>query len=241
MKNIFIISIAFAILTSCGNKQSEKEATIEAPTENAVELTDAQLKNSKIETGKIEQKAISSLLKVNGKIDVPPQNMVSVSVPLGGYLKSTKLLEGMHISKGEVIAVMEDQQYIQLQQDYLTAKAHFSSLEKEFQRQKTHCIAVTATQAFFCFFFGWFCLCLCLFFRFCFGVGFVLNVLRFDSAHRGRCCRVCMMRLGCRVRLVLVVCDPIGLLRLGGLLWLLCVGRTSGRGVVLREGCVCFF
>lgn len=42
----------------------------------------------------------------------------------------------MHISKGEVIAVMEDQQYIQLQQDYLTAKAKFSSLEKEFQRQK---------------------------------------------------------------------------------------------------------
>ena len=136
MKNIFIISLAFAILTSCGNKQSEKEATVEAPTENVVELTEAQLKNSKIETGKIEQKAISSLLKVNGKIDVPPQNMVSVSVPLGGYLKSTKLLEGMHISKGEVIAVMEDQQYIQLQQDYLTAKAHFSSLEKEFQRQK---------------------------------------------------------------------------------------------------------
>jgi cobalt-zinc-cadmium efflux system membrane fusion protein len=136
MKNIFIISIAFAILTSCGNKQTENEATVEAPTENVVELTDAQLKNSKIETGKIEQKAISSLLKVNGKIDVPPQNMVSVSVPLGGYLKSTKLLEGMHISKGEVIAVMEDQQYIQLQQDYLTAKAHFSSLEKEFQRQK---------------------------------------------------------------------------------------------------------
>ena len=136
MKNIFIISLAFVILTSCGNKQSEKEATVEAPTENVVELTDAQLKNSKIETGKIEQKAISSLLKVNGKIDVPPQNMVSVSVPLGGYLKSTKLLEGMHINKGEVIAVMEDQQYIQLQQDYLTAKAHFNSLEKEFQRQK---------------------------------------------------------------------------------------------------------
>jgi cobalt-zinc-cadmium efflux system membrane fusion protein len=136
MKNIFIISVAFAILTSCKNNQTQKEETVETPTENAVELTDAQLKNSKIEIGKIEQKSISSLLKVNGKIDVPPQNIVSVSIPLGGYLKSTKLLEGMHISKGEVIAVMEDQQYVQLQQDYLTAKAHFSSLEKEFQRQK---------------------------------------------------------------------------------------------------------
>jgi len=135
MKNILIISIIFATLTACVNKKVE-EKTEANTTTNLVELTDAQVKNSKIETGKIEQKSISSLLKVNGKIDVPPQNMVSVSVPLGGYLKSTKLLEGMHISKGEIIAVMEDQQYIQLQQDYLTAKAHFSSLEKEYNRQK---------------------------------------------------------------------------------------------------------
>lgn len=31
---------------------------------------------------------------------------------------------------------MEDQQYIQLQQDYLTAKAHFTSIEAEYNRQK---------------------------------------------------------------------------------------------------------
>lgn len=136
MKNIIIISLAFVILSSCENKQAKNKERVETSTENIVELTDSQLRNSTIEIGKIEQKTISSLLKVNGKIDVPPQNMVSISVPLGGYLKSTKLLEGMHISKGEIIAVMEDQQYIQLQQDYLTAKAHFSYLEKEFQRQK---------------------------------------------------------------------------------------------------------
>jgi len=67
---------------------------------------------------------------------VPPQNMVSISVPLGGYLKTTQLLPGMHVVKGEIIAVMEDQQYIQLQQDYLTAKAKFSYTESEFNRQK---------------------------------------------------------------------------------------------------------
>lgn len=136
MKKYIIISIAFAVLTSCGNKEKETTATEETPNESTVELTDAQLKNSEIKTGKIEQRSISSLLKVNGKIEVPPQNMVSVSVPMGGYLRSTQLLSGMHISKGEVIATMEDQQYIQLQQDYLTAKAHFSSIESEYNRQK---------------------------------------------------------------------------------------------------------
>ena len=136
MKKYIIISMAFAVLTSCGSKQTKIETAEETPMENSVELTDAQLKNSDIQTGSIHQQNISSLLKVNGKIEVPPQNMVSVSVPMGGYLKSTKLLAGMHISKGEIIATMEDQQYIQLQQDYLTAKAHFGSIEKEYLRQK---------------------------------------------------------------------------------------------------------
>jgi cobalt-zinc-cadmium efflux system membrane fusion protein len=86
--------------------------------------------------GKIEQKSISRVLKVNGRIDVPPQNMISVSVPMGGYLRYTKLLPGMHVNKGEIIAVMEDQQYIQLQQDFLLAKARLNFTASEYQRQK---------------------------------------------------------------------------------------------------------
>ncbi|HET8962602.1 MAG TPA: efflux RND transporter periplasmic adaptor subunit [Chitinophagales bacterium] len=132
---LLLIACCLLLIQSCGNNNSIENET-ETPTENSVELTDAQLKNSDIQTGKLEQQEISSILKVNGVIEVPPQNMVSISVPLGGYLKSTKLLEGMHVNKGEIIAIMEDQQYIQLQQDYLTAKAHFTSIEKEYLRQK---------------------------------------------------------------------------------------------------------
>ena len=136
MKKYIIITLLAVLFASCGSKESSVETAEESVNETKVELTEAQLKNSDIQTGKIEQRTISSLLKVNGKIEVPPQNMVSVSVPMGGYLKATKLQAGLHISKGEIIATMEDQQYIQLQQDYLTAKAHFSSIEKEFNRQK---------------------------------------------------------------------------------------------------------
>jgi membrane fusion protein, heavy metal efflux system len=136
MKQLIILINITLLLTSCGGNKAEEKKTETNTTENVVTLTDAQLKNAGIQTGKLEQQSISSVLKVNGKIDVPPQNMVSISVPLGGYLKSTKLLPGMHISKGEVLAVMEDQQYIQLQQDYLTAKAQFSFNESEYNRQK---------------------------------------------------------------------------------------------------------
>jgi membrane fusion protein, heavy metal efflux system len=75
-------------------------------------------------------------LKVNGKVDVPPQNLISVSVPLGGYLKTSHLIPGMFVRKGESIAIIEDQQYIQLQQDFLTTQSKIGFLENEYQRQK---------------------------------------------------------------------------------------------------------
>ena len=67
---------------------------------------------------------------------MPPQNLVSISVPMGGYLKSTKLLEGMHVTKGQVLCIVEDQQYIQLQENYLLAKAKIDYAKAEFERQK---------------------------------------------------------------------------------------------------------
>ena len=136
MKPIIYLVSALFFLSACGDKKTATEDAATESNSNIVTLTDAQLKNAAITTGKIEQKDISSVLKLNGQIDVPPQNMVSISVPLGGYLKSTKLLPGMHVNKGEAIAVVEDQQYIQLQQDYLTAKARIGYLENEYKRQK---------------------------------------------------------------------------------------------------------
>ncbi len=122
---------------ACKNESKTPDAkATENTTENSVSLTAEQMKNAGIITDTIKQQQVITTLKLNGKIDVPPQNIVSISVPLGGYLKSSKLLPGLHVAKGEVLAVMEDQQYIQLQQDYLTAKAKIAFLETEFQRQK---------------------------------------------------------------------------------------------------------
>ncbi|MFZ1798346.1 MAG: efflux RND transporter periplasmic adaptor subunit [Chitinophagaceae bacterium] len=129
---LFSLIILFA---SCSNKNVVEENE-KLPGGNIITLTEAQMKNAQIETGSIVQQQITSALKVNGHIDVPPQNMISISVPLGGYLTSTKLLPGMHVNKNEIIAVVEDNQYIQLQEDYLTAKTQLVLYEQEYARQK---------------------------------------------------------------------------------------------------------
>lgn len=136
---IVVIFITFSsILTSCGKKGSTEETASDSTAieSSIANLTEKQVQSIGITTGTLEQKSFSTILKVSGKIDVPPQNLVSVSVPLGGYLKSTHLIPGMFVRKGESIAIIEDQQYIQLQQDFLTTQSKISFLENEFQRQK---------------------------------------------------------------------------------------------------------
>ncbi len=134
MKHILFF-IAVLSLASCSTNQRTEQAVAKEVRENSISLSDAQLKSAGLVTGTLEQKRLSNTIKVNGKIDVPPQNLASVSVPLGGYLKSTKLLPGMHFKKGEIIAVLEDQQYIQLQENYLVAKTKLEVAEAEYIRQ----------------------------------------------------------------------------------------------------------
>ena len=134
MRYLYII-LCLGLITACTSKKQpeEKQSPV---SENSVTLTTAQIKNAGVETGIIQKQLLNSELKVHGLVDVPPQNIVSISFPLGGYLKNTKLLPGMHVNKGEVIAIMEDQALIQLQQDYLIAQAKLQYAEKDFERQK---------------------------------------------------------------------------------------------------------
>jgi membrane fusion protein, heavy metal efflux system len=141
MKFMFTKYISFLWLTlpfiacSSADKTVEKEAP-PSGIQNEVTLTAEQISKAQIVTGELIKQKLNTTVTVNGVVDVPPQNMVSVSFPLGGYLKYTKLLPGMHVSRGEIIAQMEDQSLVQLQQDYLVTKAKLEYLEKEYNRQK---------------------------------------------------------------------------------------------------------
>lgn len=134
MRNIFIISVF--VLTACSAAEETNNTLAEVPADH-VTVSAEQIRNAGIETGAIQKHTISNLLRVSGVVDVPPQNIVSVSFPLGGYLKNMHLLPGMHVRKGETIAVIEDQAMIQLQQDYLVTKAKLEYAEKDYERQET--------------------------------------------------------------------------------------------------------
>lgn len=133
----YIIVILLIVFTaSCGHEKTVTVTESYSDSGNIATLSPAQLNNSKLSFATLHQQPIASILRLNGVIDVPPQNLVSISAPMGGYLKTTSMLPGMHIRKGDVIAVMEDQQYIQLQQDYLMTKSKLEYSQQEYDRQK---------------------------------------------------------------------------------------------------------
>lgn len=140
IQSIFIAFIFFFI--SCNEREKNisgettTDTTATADAEDIVHLSAVQIKNAGIITAAPEQREMKSVLKVNGVTEAPPQSIVSVSIPLGGYLKKTTLIPGAKVKKGSVLAILEDQQYIQLQQDYLTALSRLDFVSADYARQK---------------------------------------------------------------------------------------------------------
>ena len=135
MKNIYSILIILTLNIACQSKKEEALPT-KSLKDNVVELTKKQLDNSKIKLGSLTQSPLSTTIKVNGKITLAPNAIASVSMPLGGYIKNIKVMPGMVIKKGQILAVIEDQSYVQIQHDYLTTKQQLAFASKDYARQK---------------------------------------------------------------------------------------------------------
>lgn len=135
---IFITSCVFALALTACTKNTTEPASQEtaAATLEEVTVSVEQMKTSGIEVGTLTGRSLSGTVKATGMLDVPPQNLVTISAPMGGFVKSTELLQGMKVTKGQVIAIMEHSDYIQLQQDYLDSKSQLEFLETEFHRQE---------------------------------------------------------------------------------------------------------
>lgn len=151
MKNILKISTLLILLftiISCGNSDSKhtegddhkneqtKDATNEEETPNKVALKLNQLEIMGIELGNLSQLNLGASLKVNGQLELPPQNMASVSALIGGRVQSVSVVEGDFVKKGQVIATLNNPEFISMQRAYLAAKSNLTYLEKDYIRKK---------------------------------------------------------------------------------------------------------
>jgi cobalt-zinc-cadmium efflux system membrane fusion protein len=135
-KTTLILLGSIVSLFACTNGNKQVAGTVEAEIipEDIVELRDDQIKLAGVEMGMIEMRTLSSNLKVNGIITVAPQNLATVCMPLGGFIKNTTLLPGNRVNKGQTLAIIENQEFVDIQQSYLEAKNRLLFAEAEYNR-----------------------------------------------------------------------------------------------------------
>src|SRR5690606_34425896 len=98
-------------------------------------------------TGQMEKRGLSTALKANGRLVLPPDKSAQVSVLFGGLVRGIPVQEGQAITKGQVLATMENMEFLQLQQDYLEAKANQLALSADLKRQQDlHDERINATK-----------------------------------------------------------------------------------------------
>ncbi len=141
-----LLLFAIIAVSSCKDKKDgdaeSKQATEQVATDSTtkavktITFTDDQFKLSDIQTGAIESRNLSNIIKLTGVIDAAPGSVASVSAPLGGYIKTAGLLVGQQVKKGQLLATLENPEFISIQQEYLESIGRLEYLEAEYKRQQ---------------------------------------------------------------------------------------------------------
>ena len=141
-----IISLLFVsfFAISCGKKEEPKgeleteqtEENHEEAPQTIAELTEEQMKSVSVTLGMVEMKELTSTIKANGLLRVPNNKKATVTSLYGGVIQTIKVQIGDFVRKGQVLATINNPEYIQVQEQYLTVNSRISFAEQEFRRQK---------------------------------------------------------------------------------------------------------
>ena len=73
----------------------------------------------------------------NGIIMVSPQQKATLSLTMGGKIHSLSVMPGQYVKKDQVVATIDNPDFIELQHTYLEAMAQVDYLEQEYKRQNS--------------------------------------------------------------------------------------------------------
>jgi RND family efflux transporter MFP subunit len=146
IKILIAVAAVFSLM-SCGKKSNDGENASHEKMNNAKEeqheaaatiatLTQDQIKTVGITLGTIEKKNLTASIKANGALRVPNNNKANATSLYGGVVKSLKVQLGDYVRKGQVIATIENPQFIQLQEEYLTIESKITLADQELKRQR---------------------------------------------------------------------------------------------------------
>lgn len=144
---ILVASVLITSLYSCGGKAKDAEekaapAVAKSEEEHSEEsatitsLTQEQIKAVGITLDNIENKNLTASIKANGALRVPNNKKANATSLYGGVIKTLNVQLGDYVRKGQVIATIENPQFIQLQEEYITIDSRIRLAQQELNRQQ---------------------------------------------------------------------------------------------------------
>lgn len=135
MKLTYILAASLLIM-ACGNNKQTDTVEDESAKTVATDTTTTDTTAAKEVDGMSGATNVEKEPSFNGIFVVPSQRKATVTLTMGGIIKTTSLMVGQYVRKGQVIATVDNPDFIDLQQNYLDAAAKLDYLEKEYIRQK---------------------------------------------------------------------------------------------------------
>ncbi len=135
MTRLIFISI-IGLLASCTQNDDEKEHLHETKNTQELVLTSEQLEVNEYKIGKPILSSFNTSVNFTGVVDLPPSNRYIISNYIAGYVKKINVIVGDHVKKGQVIASIEHQGILELQEKYLKVESEKEYLEQEYERLK---------------------------------------------------------------------------------------------------------
>ena len=134
------ILCVLAILTACNSATNTKQEMPTSVTADSVTVIspDSTAYSQPYDSTSIDgTTAATAINKVsfNGTLIVPPQNFASVTMLMGGIIRSVNLLPGSYVKKGTLLASLDNPDFISLQQNFLESQAQTEYLKSEYNRQ----------------------------------------------------------------------------------------------------------
>lgn len=116
--------------------QDNKEEEEEEEVSSSYTMSKPEARKLGLVWGKPQIENLPVYTYATGTIDLPPQYVATLSARLGGHIKSISGLPGDHIHAGQVLAEIENLEWVDWQQSYLEGQARLVYLEKEADRQQ---------------------------------------------------------------------------------------------------------
>lgn len=136
-----VLSVAAMAVVSCNSPKpsgsgGEAQENAEETHSDDIVLTQQQVEAVGITFGKIENRILSDVVRVNGATALNPQDRAEVSPLVGGSLRTITVIEGSKVAKGQTVAWIENTEIVALQREYLQNQSALSQAARELQRQR---------------------------------------------------------------------------------------------------------